>query len=232
MKGLMFSEEMFNAVIEGRKTQTRRIMKQQPEDKDMLPHVCYNGDKQIGYKFITTPPIGVVKESKLFKPRYKVGETVYIKEPYVAGTRGLNIYKYPPHECTSEYDREMNDLRGKKWQNKLFMPERHARCFIEITAVRCERLQDISDEDCLKEGIIETDSINDRYFNNVYENGLNSTKINNGFLLIQYDTPQQAYAALFDSINGKGSWESNPYVWSYSFILKKQPKIRITKILI
>jgi hypothetical protein len=96
--------------------------------------------------------------------------------------------------------------------NKLFMPAFCAKNFIEITGVRCERLQNISDEDCLKEGIEEQ-----RWTDCPY----------NTFCVIPDTTcelcnaPQEAYAALIDSINGRGAWESNPFVFCYSFKLIK-----------
>jgi len=100
--------------------------------------------------------------------------------------------------------------------NKLFVPSWLQEYFpnrIEITDVRCERLQEISDEDCLKEGIIETypDMLSEFPFTTIHY-----------FWDIDYGThidARQAYAALFDSINGRGAWESNPYVWVYEFKL-------------
>jgi hypothetical protein len=77
------------------------------------------------------------------------------------------------------------------------------------SGVRCERLQDISDEDCIKEGI---SAISQKYnapF--IYYNGFD------------YDnTPSRSYATLINKICGKGTWESNPYVWVYDFKLLKK----------
>lgn len=84
---------------------------------------------------------------------------------------------------------------------------------ISITNVRIERLQDISDEDCLKEGIYE-DSGDDEFPPSIfYEFEGNK---DDGF-----DTPREAFAALIDKVSGKGTWESNPYVWVYEFELMK-----------
>jgi hypothetical protein len=97
-------------------------------------------------------------------------------------------------------------------ENKLFMPARYARYFIEITDVRCERLQSISEDDCLKEGIqYKEDSMFGydmvtKYFSDYPELGT-------------YDEPREAYATLIDKISGKGTWENNPYVWVYDFKL-------------
>ena len=84
-----------------------------------------------------------------------------------------------------------------------FMPHK-----IKITDIRVQRLQDISDEDCLAEGII-------KYANGVY------TYIENGkkYYHAELDTPQKAYAALIDKISGKGTWKRNPWVFVYTFSL-------------
>jgi len=188
-KGIMFTEAIFNAVIEGRKTQTRRIVKPQPHDF-YIPN-------KLSIPRETSIDGAQGKSSRKFKPRYKLGEKVFIKEPYqYVGSPDAGIkYKY-------DNDSEINFIVGDLWKNKLFMPAKYARYFIEITGVRCERLQDISDEDCLSEGIVKTIDMVLR-FDDIF------------------NTPQQAYAALINKINGKGTWESNPYVWVYSFRLVK-----------
>lgn len=85
--------------------------------------------------------------------------------------------------------------------------------WIRITKVRIQRLQDISDNDCIKEGIFE-DSGDDKFPPSIFYD-FEGNK-DDGF-----DTPREAYAALIDKINGKGTWESNPYVWVYEFELVK-----------
>lgn len=185
MKGIMFTEPLFHKVVKGEKTQTRRIIKR-------LNHALDN-PKYCEYVLTT------------LRPKYKLNEVVYLKEPYVITGKYI-IYKFGStigQEC---------DKAGVKWSNKLFMPESAARYFIKITAVRAERLQDISEEDCFKEGIKlhQILRLNERWF----ENGLvDKSNTTTGYL-----TAQEAYAALIDKINGKGTWESNPWVWVYDFI--------------
>lgn len=94
-------------------------------------------------------------------------------------------------------------------KNKLFMPEKYARYYIEITAVRAERLQDISDADCMTEGVISR--VAAVY---PYELLYQIPEVPN-----YYATARQAYASLINNINGKGTWERNPYVWVYDFRL-------------
>ena len=187
MKGICFVEPLFHAVIEGRKTQTRRIIKPQPV---FFGNVKYTVSQLSNGKIIVHDDYDEDNMLESLTPRYSVGEMVYLKEPYHVDNDGFIYYNYAPHIVM--------DYEPLKWQNKLFMPERAARYFIEITEVRVERLNEISDDDCIKEGIFEHHSFtwDDEHY---------------------YPSPREAYAALIDKINGKGTWESNPYVFVYDF---------------
>lgn len=150
-------------------------------------------------------------DDRYFSPKYKLGEVVYLKEPYCdlkcQGVTWLcNVYKYTDPTALSNQP-------TAKWSNKLFMPQSAARYYIKITSIRAERLQDISEEDCLKEGI---------------QKHLGGYKTNyrqpdaKSYLDGYSWTPQEEYKALIDKINGKGTWESNVWVWVYDFELIKQ----------
>lgn len=209
MKGICFTEPLFHKVVKGEKTQTRRIINPQPTMK---------ADWFIKEVAGWNAPFGVVEKypdcepekfeiHQLLNPKYNIGEKVYLKEPYVISGKYI-IYKFG-----STIGREC-DNAGVKWKNKLFMPESAARYFIEITGVKSERLQDISEEDCFKEGI-EFDSDPNSEANTIGHSFGVKFPYNNGYA--NYTTPRKAYAALIDKINGKGTWERNPYVWVYDF---------------
>ena len=103
----------------------------------------------------------------------------------------------------------MKDSAG--WNNKMFVKSYACKHHIKITNVKVERLQDISDEDCLKEGIIHAYTDNDgikRYHTPHTKRGYLST-----------DVAQQAFAFLIDKVSGKGVFQSNPYVFAYEFVL-------------
>lgn len=216
MKGKCFKEPLFHATIEGRKTQFREIMKPQPEFIAGVP--CYHYEE---LDDIMGEPY--VSEWREIKPRYKVGEVVYLKEPYclydesyleLKTTNGLEIaYKYD-NTLTLE---EITSKSCAKWANKLFMPASAARFFIKITAVRAERLQDISEEDCFREGISESDS----HFNGVpFFYGVKSQgKFDED---TRAETPRTVYAILIDSINGIGTWNRNPWVRVYDYELTEK----------
>ena len=144
-------------------------------------------------------------EDKIHLSRYKVGEVVAIAQSYET------VY----HEQGLEtLDMLVSGWKySKGWRNKLFVRADFMTHHIRITDINVERLQDISDEDCLKEGIYE-DSGDDEFPPSIfYEFEGNK---DNGF-----DTPREAFAALIDKVSGKGTWESNPYVWAYEFELMK-----------
>ena len=279
MKGIMFTEAMFHATVEGRKTMTRRIMNPQPIKDVFAQEGFYELERN--NQFLE------------YKPRYQLGKTVYIKEPYKIELRGGKhkvFFDYSkviidlPQSVSCEGILKVQNLMRKSktgYCNKLFVVKGLPEYFpykIEITAVRCERLQDISDEDCLKEGIFLDypeshyyhyyDSDNRFYCKDCEEKGrerlideilkekLHNTHFSeldyedaidelNGYSMDDffeeaivcnicgkflsaykngadnedYYEAQEAYAALIDSINGKGTWDSNPWVWVYDYKL-------------
>lgn len=147
MKGMMFTDEMLQAAMEGRKTVTRRLINPPPpkETISFTPAFCDES-------FYPRKKAG--KGSKLIKgvcckPFYKEGTHIYIKEPYYVsskftGIKGENavvvFYNIPP------------DVMGVKWKNKMFMPEKYARNYAYILDARPERLGDITDSEARLEG--------------------------------------------------------------------------------
>lgn len=231
MKGICFIEPLHGKTVKKIKVQTRRIV--------VCPPNAYGG-LQVHLKDGKVIRIVALDENErsekkdgsewLVKPKYKVGDIIYLKEPYKI-THSHNIwyvnYKFDEQKIELPFSWGHKGLeklciqqeKSKSgWLNKLFMPAWCARRFIKITGVRAERLQDITDEDCIKEGI-EICKYDTRYYvNDIWgKSKLDGAWENTRTL---YNTPQQAYAALIDSINGKGTWESNPYVWVYEYKVK------------
>ena len=199
MKGICFIEPLFHKVVKGEKTQTRRIITN--EDWMNQSHIRIELSDDNCFAHFISNNSGEAFAGKVAK--YAPHEKVYLKEPYYKDSSDDIHYKFGYPENQKEMDKH-----NLKWSNKLFMPESAARYFIEITEIRAERLQDISDEDCIKEGIGWSDfpAIHFGIKEGEYFHWLG-------------DTPQKAYAALIDKINGKGTWEKNPFVWVYDFKL-------------
>jgi len=214
MKGILFKPDMIQAIVEGRKTQTRRLAglndvnmvgldgAGQPTSPDQYEFIgIHNGIGDFVRKAIETPylNIGVVYHCK---PLYQVGETVYIKETWA-------IARWDPYEVVDimfrdggykldiPWDKWCDDNQHKtNWESRRsprFLRERFARYFLTITDVRAERLQEITDEDAISEGI---DSDFQEY-------------------------PRLAFLELWNSINKDYQWESNPWVWVYELIAQK-----------
>ncbi|WP_337646919.1 hypothetical protein [Paraprevotella clara] len=203
MKKIMFSDkyDLTRAVLEGRKTQTRRII--------TIP-------KNIQRQIVGEPKITGAKDYRLgvevriydeedydFVPMYV--QPVYLVNEIVAIARSYKDMSYGAlwDDCLEFEGVEPTKLAG--WNNKMFVRADYMLHRIRITKVRIQRLQDISDVDCMAEGI------------NYYEQE-GFSWCSTGEL---FDTPREAYAALIDKISGKGTWESNPYVWVYEFELVK-----------
>lgn len=188
MKKIMFNDKygLTQAVLEGRKTQTRRIA-----------HISRYEFDVVNYEY-PSAPLGL-RRAILDISKYKINEIIAIAQSYrELGYTKLDI----DNECITK-----GGLDNKMFVRGELMPNK-----IRITNVLIECLQDISDEDCLKEGI-EFDG-KARQFYCGFNKSTNS-KIWLG------STPREAYSTLIDKLSGKGTWHSNPFVFVYDFELVK-----------
>ena len=134
----------------------------------------------------------------------KVGEVVAIAQSYLdLSLAEVSQWKSNGNKTT------INSLAG--WTNKLFTKAELMPHHIRITNIKIEKLQGISDKDCLKEGIYkgQCGSADTHFMDAYYYKGD----------IQPYCTPREAFAALIDKVSGKGTWESNPYVFAYEFEL-------------
>lgn len=221
----MFNDEfrLTQAVLNGRKTMTRRIIEidecvrfpiirfrplENWEKKVVNPNYVFNGHVYAVYNELDLL-------CHLVKPRYEIGEVVAIAQSYKdSGYSPDSLDRHPKDLSVRGL---MKDSAG--WNNKMFVKSYACRHHIKIVNVKIERLQDISDEDCLKEGIRE-------YFKNCgYGNSMQRIVFgyveDKGIKQQPFDTdsPKDTFAMLIDRINGYGTWESNPFVFAYEFVL-------------
>ena len=135
---------------------------------------------------------------------YKIGETIAIAQRYEDMAKDDDLFRL----CSKFLGRIIFE---KGCHNKMFVRADLMPHHIRITNIRVERLPDISEEACLKEGIWRGDNV-----------GLEGTTYwYHGLANSSFRTAKEAYAALIDKISGKGTWESNPYVFVYDFELVK-----------
>ena len=173
-------------------------------DAFCLTKAVLNGSKTMTRRVLKEgTPLGNWEETAKCLP-YKVGEVVAIAQNYKE--------VYPNADFEMVDGNFMTESAG--WTNKMFVRADLMPLHIEFTDVKAERLQDISDEDCLREGIRYYHSSDKRWSNN---SGYGYHIPKNGLHL--FDTPYEAFANLFERISGKGTWESNPFVVAYSFEL-------------
>lgn len=153
MKGILFKLDMVKAIAEERKTQTRRLdhLKEINKEPDRW-HKVWNDVNELSRQvFIFQRNDGL---QKIFQPRYRVGEMVYIKEAWAVNPTYDKLKPSEmPHTAFVTYLNERHNtlLIGRK-RSSMFMPEWAARYFIKITDVRPERLNDITEEDAIAEG--------------------------------------------------------------------------------
>lgn len=235
MQGICFMKSMFELVLTGQKTQTRRIICPQPKGQ-LFDSIHYTKGNILKEKFDFDCGLSAT-------PKYNVGEKVYLKEPYaetcdeygspLIAYRFDNTALYLVRKDGNGDYYQLNTVKKPvttnwtinnfpacgEWKNKLFMPEWAARYFIEITAVRAEKLFDMPENDCMKEGIILNpyNMGGGNYYYTYYH-----SKWGEGSWFRNFLTARDAYASLIDHINGKGTWNSNFYVWVYDFKLVKK----------
>ena len=146
--------------------------------------------------------------------RYDVGEVVAVAQSYKDLGYSPIALNISPKDWRAVDSEAPTLSQSKGWGNKMFVRAEACKHHIRITDVRVERLQDISDEDCLKEGIKkEWDFYDEEYIYVFPIPNLNSEYV--------HDNPREAFARLIDKVSGKGTWERNPYVWVYDFELIK-----------
>lgn len=208
MKKIMFNDKygLTQAVLEGRKTQTRRMLNPTMFFQRLETYEGWSNEDISAWKRSCNRRLHEAQgdmlqqmfDYALSSSRYKVGEVVAIAQKY----------------ADLAYDGEFFRLLGKVifekgFHNKMFVKADFMPHRIRITNIRVERLQDISEEDCIAEGVWRDDNV-----------GLEGTMFwYHGLANSSFRTPQQAYASLIDRISGKGTWESNPYVFVYDFEL-------------
>lgn len=204
---ILFKGEMVCAILDGSKTQTRRVVKSQ---RDMDFDV---NDPTYGPYWLSYATEADGEDAKVRCPYGKPGDRLWVRETFCIESSMEVVYDPPhsdgrpirhhqddesgawweqPHYRATDPTPELDigtDEPGCRWRSSFFMPRWASRILLEITAVRVERLQSISEADARAEGYPEQSS----------------------------DSPIGWYHALWDDINGSGSWHANPWVWVVEF---------------
>ena len=196
-KPILFSGEMVRAILEGCKTQTRRVIKHQP----IRGNVYLTKDDNV---WAAQTDRSVVTYFNC-KHGWR-GDRLWVKETFQLNT--------PP----SGFIYRADDVSGHiqtRWKPSIFCTRKASRITLEITSVRVERLKDISEVDAKAEGITPRQYRDDTFWTNY----LKGTKPKGGVdgEVIAFRSPIESYSSLWNSINGAGSWDANPWVWVIEF---------------
>ena len=218
MKKIMFNDRygLTQAVLEGKKTMTRRI----------IPDIEIDWNR----RGVVTLPVGGFENDVLFmdvrsilrdagisdypapakyQPRYERGEEVAVAQCYKdIDYRGIVAYE-DASDIQPGMVRPIPAQESAGWTNKMFVRADLMEETIRITDIQLQRLNNITDEDCLKEGV-------EKWIDCYIVSGIMENQGKNN---VCFDTPREAFAALIDRISGKGTWQRNPWVYVYTFEL-------------
>ncbi|MFM4048650.1 hypothetical protein [Klebsiella quasipneumoniae] len=201
-RGMIFNAEMVRAILDGRKTQTRRPVKFPVHDKNL-------GCELAGNELAGELSAGNYLNSAFGKP----GDRIWVRETFCpvddtqyGGEKWVDYHATPRYEAShpAGWDSAPNDAEALKWRPSIHMPRWASRILLEITDVRVERLNAISEEDARAEGIIDGGC-------------LNCGEPEPCGCANPDPDATDAFAYLWQSIYGQESWTANPWVWVIEF---------------
>lgn len=216
---ILMTTDNAQKVFEGTKTQTRRIVK--------LPSLLWDYPQMNGHGvavFLDSARANPYDNAlDVACPYGQLGDRLWIREPFCVGRpaiqSGCGIIPYygkikGAHDsliCKTVYRGEWGESDPPKWRPSLHMNRRFSRTVVELTDVRVERLQDITEEDAIEEGVRCLGGVNGTYdrddFSGCWTN-YSSTET-----AAYWNSPVDSFHSLWGSINGKCSWAMNPWVW-------------------
>lgn len=202
-RGMIFNGEMVRALLDGRKTQTRRIIKDCTVGSDQISKFI-----QIEKKFIGCYPEDVPELIRECCPYGVPGDRIWVREAFASGLSTKSTLAYRATHKREDLEDGFYDTI--KWTPSIHMPRTASRILLEITGVRVERLNAISEEDAQAEGVgtavwFAAKGIPESEWKSLGEHGAMQASYINRF------------ATLWESIYGEESWKANPWVWVIEF---------------
>lgn len=211
---ILFSTPMVQAILEGRKTMTRRIVKPTPIENDnyhfeQLKEKANHIFAMVPNKGIEIDNINIFQYNGLWYCPNQVGDVLWVRETFMEAP---NFPLFPEKHRYKASATEQYLLEWKGcWKPSIFMPKEACRIFLKVKAIRVERLQDISEEDAIAEGVSSLNNIWQYYLNK-------NTKPSYGMR-----TAARSFKTLWASINGWDQWFENPFVFVYEFERIEKP---------
>lgn len=193
-KPMLYSTEMVEAILAGRKTQTRRLVNER--DTGFLEY-AFKNKKNIG-------------DWILRNAKFNIGDIIWVRETFWFNEREQKLH------YKADYESSMMLFSG--WKPSIHMPKQAARIFLKVLSVKIERLQDISEKNALSEGV---EKFNHGYGGSPQGVWFKDYLYGSGF---DQETAKKSFMSLWKSINGKDSWNANPFVWVYEFEKIEKPE--------
>ena len=188
---ILFSAPMVRALLAGTKTQTRRVVRFEYASEVAA---WFNETADV-WRMGVEGPGGVLADyGSLRCPYGAPGDRLWVRETFIYRHKHDRFYYRADHPTFDPY-------AHNGWKPSIYMPRRASRITLEVTGVRVERLQAISETDAMAEGIACT---------NEHRWGLAATGR-------EHNAPTHAFRALWESINGAELWAANPWVWVVEF---------------
>lgn len=200
-RGIIFNDEMVRAILDGRKTQTRRIIKSVPTTHDfhgwVMSSTCAKDEGKACWAIGDSP---LLKDPiRRNCPFGKIGDRLWVRETWQCGLCTESTFAYRATHKPSDLEEGWSEII--KWRPSSQMPRWASRILLEITDVRVGRLQDISQADAIAEGAPPShpsiDAVSREY----------------GFP----DFPRSWFGQTWWHIYGKENWQANPWVWVIEF---------------
>nr|DAW60715.1 MAG TPA: ASCH domain protein [Caudoviricetes sp.] len=219
IKPILFNTEMVRAILDGRKTCTRRVIKPQPDEKHTYPLGFVNDSTEIkdigSFRFGMSEYGGLIQYAK---PPYQPGDILYVRETWC---KGLERYIYrADYSDTEKFYRDGKEIE-MKWHPSIHMPKEAARIWLKVTDVRVERLQEITEEQACMEG---TDPWDEACYEN---NGWHPTfsdpdsggdpNMIDGFHKLWNSTIKKSDLDRY-------GWDASPWVWVIEFERCEKPE--------
>lgn len=210
---ILFSTPMVQALLDGRKTQTRRIITRNNSwlgsaQWDALDFNDAKPDSFFGPAYLKVGNPMQETRHRVF-PKWDIADLLWVKETYA------HVDTFTEPDVFGKYLYKSMGDTPEKWKPAIFMPKEAARIWLRITGIRVERVQDISEQDAVSEGIYRDPGAGNSEMM-VYRSYV--TASNTVYPYISFKT-------LWQSINGQESWDANPWVWVIEFeVISKNGK--------
>ena len=204
---ILFSAPMVRALLDGTKTQTRRVVKAQPPAYTFKVSTWHHPDPRPHFYAWQKLPheTAMMADGWCYPCPYGApGDRLWVRETH------MDLGACYLYRADADAERERTLVApGQWWRPAIHMPRAASRITLEVTAVRVERLQDISEADAVAEGIERSGECNWRdYLDHPYNN---------------FTSARRSYRSLWESINGPGAWDAKPWVWVVEFKRSDSP---------